>query len=1143
MINERMKWLLLIIILSFTATPLFAQQNLDSLFREGPRKAWSPEQYEQWYQWMDSKLAKPTANGIRQNAIMNGNKITTEIWNYGSISSPGNCITDIVWNGLGYGFEYGPFVAAEVPVPKGSHPDVVPKRDEDNNIVTDQNGDTVWVAHVISDGLITGGGETSPDLSRRWGWQPLARSDDGVNVYLNQEQNNIPTSDDKDTDQDGKPDSWPSDWYNENLRDYVWPGALGQGATNADKEAFFVMDDRDNLEFDYFPYKGDSTRRGLGLEVEARIYQWTNPLAEDALFLIYKIKNKGHYDLNEVIFAMWGDPHIGGCNDYSDDWANFDTQLDMTFSWDEDGESDIAGKAPGYMGYKFLESPGLANDGKDNDNDGMVDESWTNGIDDDNDWDVDNDDVGIDGVANTGDLGEGDGEPTAGDPFDITKPGEPNFEFTDIDESDMIGLTSFAQPQYDTKLIQDDEKLWTEHLQPGNFDITEVQGDYVFLYGSGKFTLKSIFKTTQEQISEAIKRFSIALILGENRKDLVQNAQTVQEIYNIGYQFAKPPAKPHVTAVPGDRQVTLYWDDIAEKSYDPVSEEEDFEGYVIYRSTDPGFADAQTITDVNGNKFLFEPLETVGGADARFDLDNEYSGPSKTPYTGRGISYYLGDNVGLRHTFVDSNNVINGQTYFYAVVSYDHGSDSLGIPPSECSKIVTFDPTTSEYTFDVNTARVIPKRRSAGYVKPRLSNGVENATGGGSTGSITVELIDEMKVQDNDTFRIEFADTMIIKQSTGQTQLEYSVEDKKPVEETFISFFDTPVSLTNKNLNDESIKVTTLDGTTTFQRGLDYEVDSEQGTITVFSRQTEAESSMEDDTDYRIIYTHFPIFRSTAVDSQLTNPIFDGIRLIVQNKPFGLNEQASGWSPSSETDLQYTVKMNEDSAKAYPFDYEIQFASQVIDSSINDVGCNFQVFNLQQQVPATFYILERSQTRNNLWDPGEHIFILEGGVTPSNVTWDINFIAEDTNYVAPTEGDLFSLITDKPFKNGDAFRFTTEAAKVNKERAKNEMDDICVVPNPYVATNVIEERNTVSRTERGYRRIYFDHLPAHCTIRIYTTAGELVRVLEHNSTIDDGKEYWDLLTKDNMEVAYGLYFYHVEAPGIGSKVGKFAIIK
>ena len=87
--------------------------------------------------------------------------------------------------------------------------------------------------------------------------------------------------------------------------------------------------------------------------------------------------------------------------------------------------------------------------------------------------------------------------------------------------------------------------------------------------------------------------------------------------------------------MPGDQKVTLYWDDVAETSFDPITESYDFEGYVIYRSTDPSFLDQQTITDANGSKFLFEPLKTVDGASAKFDLVNDYTGLSSIPYTGR----------------------------------------------------------------------------------------------------------------------------------------------------------------------------------------------------------------------------------------------------------------------------------------------------------------------------------------------------------------------------------------------------------------------------------------------------------------------------------------------------------------------------
>ena len=50
-------------------------------------------------------------------------------------------------------------------------------------------------------------------------------------------------------------------------------------------------------------------------------------------------------------------------------------------------------------------------------------------------------------------------------------------------------------------------------------------------------------------------------------------------------------------------------------------------------------------------------------------------------------------------------------------------------------------------------------------------------------------------------------------------------------------------------------------------------------------------------------------------------------------------------------------------------------------------------------------------------------------------------------------------------------------------------------------------------------------------------------VVEHNSTIDDGQKEWNMLSKDGQEIAYGVYVYHVQAPGVGEKVGKFAVIK
>ena len=44
----------------------------------------------------------------------------------------------------------------------------------------------------------------------------------------------------------------------------------------------------------------------------------------------------------------------------------------------------------------------------------LIDESREDGIDNDGDWNIATDDVGIDGMPGSGDLGEGDGLPTSG---------------------------------------------------------------------------------------------------------------------------------------------------------------------------------------------------------------------------------------------------------------------------------------------------------------------------------------------------------------------------------------------------------------------------------------------------------------------------------------------------------------------------------------------------------------------------------------------------------------------------------------------------------------------------------------------------------------------------------------------------------
>jgi len=94
-----------------------------------------------------------------------------------------------------------------------------------------------------------------------------------------------------------------------------------------------------------------------------------------------------------------------------------------------------------------------------------------------------------------------------------------------------------------------------------------------------------------------------------------------------------------------------------------------------------------------------------------------------------------------------------------------------------------------------------------------------------------------------------------------------------------------------------------------------------------------------------------------------------------------------------------------------------------------------------------------------------------------------------------------------------------------------------------VCSSDLESIRSSALSGRGERRIDFLNLPKECKIKIYTVSGKLVTILNHQATQDNGREKWDLTTRDGHEISYGLYFFHVDAPGIGQKLGKFAVIK
>jgi hypothetical protein len=232
----------------------------------------------------------------------------------------------------------------------------------------------------------------------------------------------------------------------------------------------------------------------------------------------------------------------------------------------------------------------------------------------------------------------------------------------------------------------------------------------------------------------------------------------------------------------------------------------------------------------------------------------------------------------------------------------------------------------------------------------------------------------------------------------------------------------------------------------------------------------------------------------------------------------------------------------------YPENLTIEFSDAVLDTSVNIFPDRARPtkFRVIANTPAGDRQLDFAFRDTNgdstLSKTDERIDIVTyapSDPTTPKATWRIQIDALGTR---PGAGDVYKLYLLMPFSADDVFHFTASGERIDAERARQQAPmHPYVVPNPYVAAASFEpERYAVSG--RGERRIEFRGLPRSCTVRIYTVRGDLVQTLRHDGS-DDGYVPWDLRTKDNLDVAPGLYIFHVDGGKLGDYIGKFAIIK
>ena len=1025
--------------------------------------------------------------------------------------------------------------------------------------------------------------DRSPDGTVEWGFQP-------VFGYFNVSSESPAMSTD--------PHSWPPEgWPSTGLeRKWAgnWNGRFGP-FPYANMESYFVMNDaqdQENLQAGlrvrYSP-RGKSNVRigdlrpdvttqygmpwgGVGARVAARGYQWDNPQTRDIIFWEYDITNISDYDLPEMVFGYMMDMGIGnyfGRSGGQSDVGSFNKELDLSYTWHPSGVG-FNGYPTASFGWAFLESPGVPNDGVDNDEDGLIDEKRDNaavkrvgpqdGIADlarflqahgmkeedlKEHWDADEDQDWKDGNDANGnhlyDSGEFSGDDVGLDglaPSDMDYPGpdpdgtecnhqpdyqegvgcEPNFAITDVGESDMLGLSSFrlfAHPGGNSPWVTYDKDAY-EWLASGVFvDSYENPTNLYQSFSSGPFPL---FKGRTERISMALIAAFENMATLNNQKIapiLFERKKITQTIYESYYRFARPPVMPTLKATAGDRKVVLTWDAAADRNTREalLDGENDFEGYRLYKSTDLSFADAQLLRDGFGNPAGNLPI-------FQCDLDNTYSGFTDFAYV-EGIGYFLGDNSGIQHHYIDQD-VENGRTYYYYLTAYGRGIQSLNIAPSENVATIVVDES-EQITFQTPNVQIATPRPPVNdYASPEIEllSDMESLMG---TGSIRLEVVEPHHLKRGHTYKLQFNVDTLTESPRVPEDLEYRTNGIRVFDVTdssrlvyeenpdhFVGANLLPSLLTDSYfyLNDrKGVETDILDG---FQISMT-DLVAEGSWDSLGSTWVKGQGSI-----------HLAVNRNRIPEFPWRYDI------VFTDAGDGYQSQFSG---SAVKDIVDNPVKEYFAGQTFPFYMENKLFTDPETGKYK----RLDIVAVDHNGNDTFELLEDDMyfgykyLRNNkeLW---------------INSLFRIDFrgIGEAG---LPKPGDVYHIECSRPFTASDSILFRVVDPGENGLVPAEELGRIRVVPNPYIITNSMEpavRNNTLNQR----RRIMFTNLPAECTIRIFTMSGYLVDAIEVDNEADQGMVHWDLLTRENLEIAAGVYIYHVQSRKTGDeKIGKFAVIK
>jgi len=650
--------------------------------------------------------------------------------------------------------------------------------------------------------------------------------------------------------------------------------------------------------------------------------------------------------------------------------------------------------------------------------------------------------------------------------------------------------------------------------------------------------------------------FTFADFMGINEADLLRNAKIFQSLYNNNCASPQPPQHPVVHAVPQDGKVALFWDNRSENSIDPVTGNNAFQGYRIYRSSDRGNTWGSVITDFNGNPTdFYKPLAIFDKMDG---LNGAYAMSDPLIY------YNLGNDDGLRYSFIDQD-LVNGYEYWYTISAYDGPDDWSGavVDPMENAKVK------NAFIDGDNTISIVPAGKSLGHEigdKNVTHTGLAKATLSAIDAEAFVfEFLGNDEVSETDfvskgySYLVDFFDDGVNIDSTD--------DDTTNWDTTYFSYWTLTNSTTGETIIDQDSDV---------ESGkMKYVID---GFIPVFSHASFTISGA----DTVIQTVGDPLASNLAFTgggaSGADNPSWGGfVDYLYGNYPASAGFSApSGIVGYKELGFDLQIRFTESGSISSYYNLNIlrgnaepdtiQLPIEIWDTE-NSKRLNMAVYQvagnskpspawaLDSLIVVDSVFTESDTTLDSSWvsfyslSTNLQLIPIHEEYVDSNIPyhfandavlmgWVLNF---NTSNLRFNYGDMLDIVFPNPIIPGeDQYIIQTTADGTSSDL---DLSEILVVPNPYVVTSAYEYI-------QYQKEIQFTRLPEECMIRIYNSAGELAQVLNHENGSPGYRgasiEAWDLRTYNNQDVAFGVYIFHVVSGGFENgkeHIGKFAVIK